>query len=212
MQTRAVDRSLLQAWLSGRSYARGVPQPVDDHGGFRVDSNTDAEIARWVFPEMAPGLADLAHALREPRHFLKLCGTEAELRSALPARWHVHAPNWFMQAGGETVGRPLPPGYRAATERTAMTVHVRLWSEQGALAASGYAGETDDAFVYDRIVTAPEHRRRGLGAAVMRLPHAARRNTGGTELLVATDEGRALYTELGWRTISPYSTASILPS
>jgi hypothetical protein len=28
------------------------------------------------------------------------------------------------------------------------------------------------------------------------------------ELLVATEEGRALYSALGWKTISPYSTAS----
>lgn len=65
-------------------------------------------------------------------------------------------------------------------------------------------------FVYDRIITDPDHRRRGLGRALMQTLHDARHNLSATELLVATEDGRTLYSALGWTTISPYSTASIV--
>ncbi|WP_242443674.1 GNAT family N-acetyltransferase [Sphingobium sp. LB126] len=91
-----------------------------------------------------------------------------------------------------------------------MVLEARIFFETGALAASGYAVETGDICIYDRIVTEPDHRRKGLGHALMRALHDARRHVGGMELLVATQDGQALYSTLGWETISPYSTASIV--
>jgi GNAT superfamily N-acetyltransferase len=88
-------------------------------------------------------------------------------------------------------------------------VEARILSPTGILAASGYAAETEQVFVYDRIVTEPGHRRKGLGHALMQALHDARRDTAKRELLVATEDGRALYSTLGWQTISPYSSASI---
>ncbi len=209
MSEPCLDPHLLQRWLSGRSVARGLPQPVPDHGGFRVDTNTDAEVRRWVFPKMGAGLKSLAHALTEPRHFLKLCGEIDELQSALPEGWRIEAPSYFMKAGDQWDARPLAEGYRTEISRTGAVVEVRIWSSAGMLAASGYAAETLDVFVYDRIVTTPEHRRKGLGQAVMTTLRAAKQRSASPELLVATEEGRALYSRLGWQTISPYSTASI---
>lgn len=206
---QSVDPSILHAWLLGRSVARGVPPPVVDRGGFRVDSHTDTEISRWVFAEMGSGLRELAHAIRDPRYFLKLCGDADELRSALPNGWQIHASNYFMQMDTEWRARPLVKGYGIEVCRNAAVVEVRIWSDAGALAASGYAGETRDAFVYDRIVTAPDHRRKGLGRAIMTALHAAKDCPATPELLVATEDGRTLYSKLGWQTISPYSTASI---
>lgn len=84
-----------------------------------------------------------------------------------------------------------------------------MFSEADALAASGYGVETDDAFVYDRIVTSEEHRRKGLGHAVMAALQKLKISPTVPELLVATEQGRALYASLGWQVISPYSTASI---
>jgi len=210
MSDEGVDPLLLNAWLSARSIARGLPAPVPEYGGYRVDTHTDAEVRRWVFPHMGPGLAELAYSLDEPRHLLKLCGEAAELRSALPDRWTLHAPSYFMQSGGEPIERPLAAGYTIETHRNGAVVEARVMSRAGALAASGTAAETQDAFIYDRIETAPDHRRKGLGKAIMTALHRARQIEGTPGLLVATQEGRALYTSLGWRTISPYSTASII--
>lgn len=210
MSDEGVDRHVLHAWLAARSIARGLPAPIADHGGYRVDTHTEAEVRRWVFPQMDAGLVELARSINEPRHFLKLCGGADELRSILPDSWQLHAPSYFMQASGKQVERSMAAGYTIETDHYGAVVEVRIRSGTGELAASGYAAETQDAFIYDRIVTAPEHRRKGLGHAVMAALHRAKQSHDSPELLVATEDGRALYTILGWRTISPYTTASIL--
>jgi hypothetical protein len=38
MKDQGVDPALLEAWLSARSIARGLPLPIPDQGGFRVDT------------------------------------------------------------------------------------------------------------------------------------------------------------------------------
>ncbi len=210
MSHRGVDPLLLKSWLSARSIARGLPQPVADYGGFRVDTHTDAEIRRWVFPQMGAGLKELARSLNEPRQFLKLCGEANELWSALPQGWELHARSYFMQASDGRAERPLADGYRTEVRRNGAVVEARIWSDTGLLAAGGYAAETQDVFIYDRIVTDPAHRRKGLGQAVMTTLRAVKQHPARPELLVATQDGEALYSTLGWRTISAYSTASIV--
>lgn len=207
-----VDPRLLYAWLSARSVARGLPSPIPEHGGFRVDTNSASEVVRWVFPKIGPGLEDLAHSINKPRHLLKLCGTAYELQAVLPAGWELHAPGYFMQATGKPTERRLIDGYRIEITQTGMVSQARIFSEEDALAANGYAAEAHGVFIYDRIVTEPEHRRKGLGHALMMALRATRRRLDSPELLVATEDGRALYSTLGWETISPYSTGSIITS
>lgn len=210
MTIQGVDPAIVEAWLSARSIVRGLPLPVADHGGFRVDTRSEAEVARWVYARAAAGLETLARAIRKPRHLLKLCGTGEALLAALPAGWTLHPPAYFMRATGEPDPRRLADGYRIEARRVGMVLEARIISETGALAASGYAAETQDVFIYDRIVTEPAHRRKGLGHLLMLTLHAARQRSGNPQLLVATEDGRALYSTLGWETISPYSTASIV--
>lgn len=201
---------LVRAWLAARSHVRGLPMPVADHGGYRIDTFSVAETARWVFPRMDAGLADLGRRITAPRHFLKLCGTDAALRAALPAYWRLHDHACFMIAGDAPPERPPPAGYRVESVRRDAVIAVRIvTADTGDLAASGYAADTGDAFVYDRIGTAPGHRRRGLGHALMAALRRGKTRGGAPELLVATADGRALYETLGWRVLSPYATASI---
>lgn len=184
--------------------------PVPEHGGFRVDTNSDAEIARWVFPKVGAGLEELARTITEPRYFLKLCGAADELRVALPRAWELDSPSYFMRAINKPPARRLPNSYAIEVKRVGAVIEARITSETGALAASGYAAEALGVYIYDRIVTEPEHRRKGLGHVLMRALHDNRQQPGNPELLVATENGRALYSTLGWETISPYSTASIV--
>jgi hypothetical protein len=142
MSNQGVDPLLLNAWLTARSIARGLPSPVPEYGGFRVDTNSDAEVVRWIFPKMGPGLEGLARSVNEFRYFLKLCGAAGELRAALPPGWKLHAPSYFMQASGKPIGRRLTEGYRIEAKRVGMVVEARILSETGALAASGDAAET----------------------------------------------------------------------
>lgn len=212
MSSPNVDPAILNAWLSARSVARGLPLPVPEYGGFRVDTKSDAEIARWVFPKIGAGLEKLARTITEPRYFVKLCGAADELRAALPVTWQLHAPGYFMRAINDIPAGSLPDKYAIAVKHAGAVIEAKIVTETGALAASGYAVEVQGVFVYDRIVTEPEHRRKGLGRVLMWTLHDARQRPSDPELLVATEDGHALYSALGWETISPYSTASLVLS
>jgi len=213
MSEMSVDPHTLHAWLSARSLARGLPAPVPDHGGFRVDTRSETETTRWVFPCVTAGLAELGRTIAAPGHLLKLCGTAADLRAALPDSWQLHPPACFMSiapsAAAGRAGRSLPAGYDLEVNHDGAVATVRINTRQGELAASGHAAEIRDAFIYDRIVTEPAHRRRGLGRIVMAALRDTKQDEGSPELLVATRDGHALYTALGWHVISPYITASI---
>lgn len=209
MQAFTVDPERLHAWLSARSIIRELPPPVPEHGGLRVDTGSEAEVVRWVFAAVGAGLVALAQTIHAPRHPLKVCAAPEALRAALPARWRLHAPSWFMTAGAAPREPPPLVGYTVESAEAGGVVAIRIRTAAGELAGSGHAVETRDAFVYDRIVTAPDHRRRGLGRVVMAALRRTKRRPGAPELLVATEDGRALYAALGWRTLSPYATASI---
>jgi len=206
----AVDAALVRDWLTARSLARGLPAPVADHGGYRVDTNSDTEIRRWVFPRVSAGLGELARGISQPGYFIKLCGTADELCAALPrAGWQIQASGYVMTGPGRADVPACPPGYEVEVERSGAVTYVKIVTAAGELAASGYGAETADAFVFDRIATAPEHRRRGLGTAVMNTLRSAKTRAATPELLVATEAGRALYQTLGWQILSPYSTGVI---
>lgn len=85
----------------------------------------------------------------------------------------------------------MPTGYAVQVELAGSVVAVRLTSRDGETVGSGYAGETPDAFVYDRIVVASGHRQRGLGRALVAALSRAKTAKATPELLVATWDGRA---------------------
>jgi GNAT superfamily N-acetyltransferase len=211
MNDMTVSAELLRAWVDGRSVARGLPASVPDRGGWRVDTNRPEEVRRWVFAEVTPGLVELGRTIDAPAHVLKLCGHPERLRAALPSNWAVEPATHFMAAPATWSERPLADGYRLEVNSDGAAYHVGVTTLNGDVAASGYGGETTGAFVYDRIATEPEHRRKGLGSAVMLALRETRRDKSTAELLVATAEGQALYASLGWRTLSPYATAYISP-
>jgi len=201
---------LIAAWLAARSVARGLPAPVADCGGYRVDVNEADEIQRWVFPAVSEELAALARSISRPAYLVKACAAPEELRAALPAGWQLRAPGYFMAGPDLPHALPVcPPSYTLETLRSGAVTEVRIWSGTGELAASGYAAETGHIFIYDRIVTAPAHQRRGLGRLLMATLRKAKQGAATPERLVATEQGRALYEALGWRTLSEFSTGSL---
>lgn len=210
MPPSRVDPNLVFAWQAAHSIARGSPPPVHDRGGFRVDTHSEKEVKRWVFPQLCDGLCAIARDITAPRHYLKLCGSDEELRSALPARWEVQPANFFMMATAAAVdAKPLPDGYRMEVERAGPVTRASVIGPQGDLAATGCAAETPDVFIYDRIETSQDHRRKGLGVAVMVALGAARKSRVSPQLLVATEHGRGLYVNLGWTVLAPFAAATI---
>jgi GNAT superfamily N-acetyltransferase len=167
-------------------------------------------MTRYVFAEVTPGLRHLGETIHAPFVSLKLCGSDALLRSLLSARWEIQGGNHLMTFDGDLgAPRPPPPGYWLEVAMDDRGVAARVLDREGELAASGYAAETPEAFVYDRIVTEPKHQRRGLGLTVMTALGARRRSGAARHVLVATPEGRALYAALGWTLRSPFVTAVI---
>jgi GNAT superfamily N-acetyltransferase len=204
------DPHIVEAWLRARSHSRGLPQPVADHGGLRVDTASVEETARYVFAAPVEGISRLGEKITEPRIFIKLCGPADLLRSLLPAHWTVR-PVTVMMTGPEEQRQtpPLPQGFSLDVTTADDRTQVRILAEDGRLAARGHAAEREGVFAYDRIMTEPDFRRIGLGTVVMTALGAARRSSSSLRILAATDAGRALYQTLGWRVYSLYSTASI---
>ena len=205
-----VDAALVRKWVTARSVARDLPPPTPDRGGLRVDTNSAAETCRWIFPAKTVGLRELADEIVSPGYLLKLCGTEGEMRGELPARWSFQERRYLMLC--ERPSYPaveLPAGYRLDFTQSGNTARARILSPAGELAASGYSAEAAGAFIFDRIETARQHRRRGLATALMARLEQACASTGAKRVLVATEDGRKLYASLGWTIVSPYTTAAI---
>jgi GNAT superfamily N-acetyltransferase len=201
--------TLATAWITARSVARGLPMPVEDHGGYRVDTGTEAEVCRWVYPAMSADIAPLLRAIKGPRHFVKLFGPPADLAAVLPTNWRIHPPNHFMIAGQPHEARALAAGYTLSLSVSGPVACASISAPDGSCAAEGFGANAAGVFIYDRIVTAPAHRRLGLATAILTALATTKTSADAPELLVATDDGRALYTQLGWTMIGPYSTASI---
>lgn len=206
---RPVDPELVAAWVRGRSIARGQSEPVPERDGWRAEIGSDTELRRYVFAGPSDALSDLAREIDHPRIFLKACIEDRALSALLTPKWRLGGPSWMMTGPATMLARTLPPGYAMAIQRDGKAIEVRIGAADGVLAASGYAAATDGAFVYDRIVTHPEHQRRGLGSVVMAALAAERRSTASVPVLVATDQGRALYLALGWQVHAPYASAFI---
>lgn len=202
-----IDPALLAGWVAARSIARGVPTPVADHGGWRIDTRSDMEYGRYIFANARPEIALLARTIARPKLFIKVCAPDAALMRLLPEGWAIQAPAWVMTSVVEPPERPLPAGYVETAEFTNGVLSSTILAPDGSLAASGHAVETAGVFGYDRIRTSPDHQRRGLGHAVMAALRRERRSTASREILVATEQGRALYTTLGWTVQSAYASA-----
>lgn len=209
LDARQVDQNWLFAWLSGRAYARGLPQPFADRGGWRAEIGLETERRRWVFAELGIDLLALANEIDDPALRLRAIATPAAMRAFLPAGWIVADASYAMGEPGRRSPDPvLSSHYRLEVQSEPRSVHAFVLHDSGELAASGHGGIADSVFVYDRIVTQPGHRRRGLGRVIM---HALGLHRGDPQLpgvLVATEAGRTLYEALGWQVLAPYASAT----
>lgn len=204
-----MDTELLGAWLSARSIARGLPLPVLDHGGWRVDTCLPDELRRHVFARPDQAISTLASTISSPHILIKLCGTGEQLLQLLPPRWQLLQNRFFMTHEGALAVPGLPAGYRLDVVTADAITEAHIRAEDGSIAASGHAVEVGGVFVFDRIATAPAHQRRGLGRAIMAALAARQASGSARRVLVATEDGLELYKSLDWCVLSPYSTAAM---
>jgi GNAT superfamily N-acetyltransferase len=207
-------RDLLAVWIRGWASARGVPAPLPQGEGWRVEVGLAQQVRRHVFAGLTPTLRELGETIREPWCFLKACATADAMRAVLPARWTVQPQAFLMRHDAPPpAARALPPGYRLAVAPDPALPHVAMASvsaPDGTHAADGRLVMVGEHAIYDRIGTGEAHRRRGLGAAVMAALHERAHELGARRgLLAATAAGHALYLTLGWRVQAPYASAVI---
>lgn len=206
---RAADRDVVSSWIEGWALSRGVAAPVKAYDGFRVDVGLPDQKARYVFAEASAGVAKVSGEIVEPNIFIKVCAPPEAVRPLLASGWGAELLGFMMTADGlQHSSTHRPDGYRYKLDLVPGGCIVTAHAEDGELAAGGRVFLAGPTAVFDQIATHPEHRRRGLGRAVMCALGAAAFRDGATKgALVATPDGRALYRTLGWRLHALVTTA-----
>ncbi|WP_246430668.1 GNAT family N-acetyltransferase [Streptomyces rectiverticillatus] len=155
-----------------------------------------------LFEAHEPAVRAAAASVSVPHTWLKVPAEPEDVRPWLPRGWVVDdEENGHLMAVDLSATEPVvPEGYSGSLETSGSVTFVRVHDAAGELAAKGQVALLGHEAVVDRVVTEETHRRRGLGAFVMRTlaDHAV---AAGASLgvLGATDEGRALYESLGWK-------------
>jgi len=203
------DPDIVAAWVAGWALSRGVAAPVPAYGGFRVDVGQPDQKARYVFAEASDRVAEASRAIAEPHIFIKVCAPPEVVAPLLTSGWAIKPLSFMMTTEAlYEADVQLPDGYRRKWEPLPGGYVATLLSEDGEIAASGRVFLVGSTAVFDQIVTSPNHRRRGLGRVVMNaLGNLALQGGATMGSLVATPDGRALYSNLGWRLHALYTTA-----
>jgi GNAT superfamily N-acetyltransferase len=208
MQAGLAD--LMAVWAKAWAISRQVTAPEPYNGGWRTEVGRPEQLRRYLFSDCdREVLAPLAASITEPFVFLKVCTDEATLRAALPEGWLVQQTGYIMVDDAPPAPAILPPGYTLALEYAAPFIRVQIRDRFGEVASSGQVILVDGIAVYDAIATEPDHRRRGLGQALMRTLGAAAADVDVTTgALSSSLMGRDLYRSLGWRQVADYITGA----
>lgn len=207
-----IDPHIVETWVKGWSLAREVSPPVKEGDGFRVDVGWPQQLVRYVFSHASKTFLHLAETIYEPWHFIKVCAPPESISNLLPTRWVIQ-PVGFMMTCIKAMPTPktsLPNGYQLKFERDQPVTVAKILSTDGEVAAIGRVVFVDDFAIYDRVEAHLDHRRLGLGSAVMKaLETISIDHNKSKGVLVATAQGKALYETLGWQQYSLYTTAVI---
>ncbi|TQF07472.1 GNAT family N-acetyltransferase [Kitasatospora acidiphila] len=201
-------------WVDGWIVSRGASDPIEQPWGWTIDMGQATHVSRHVLP--APREADVRKIVADtsaPGTWLKLFAAEGTVRPWLGPGWQFDQVACLMTVPLAPERPEVPAGYTLTRWTRGGVTRVLVRTSEGHFAARGQVAATGRSAVVDQIETAPGHRRRGLGALVMRTlqdtAHAAGATTG---VLVATPDGQALYSTLGWTTHSPMTSLWFEPS
>lgn len=195
------------AWVEGWVISRDAPQPVREPWGLRVDVGLPGHVARHIIAAPTPEtLHRLTATLTIAGTWLKLCAPAEAI--TLPPRWSVQDPEHMMTVPLTRAPTQAPPGYTLAITTRAGVTAARLLTAAGEVAARGQFAVARGTAVVDKVETAADHRRRGLGTVIMKTIAATAASKGAhTGVLVATTQGRSLYETLGWSLHTPMTAA-----
>ncbi|MEU6994707.1 GNAT family N-acetyltransferase [Streptomyces sp. NPDC046465] len=202
-----MDAELVRSWVEGWVVSRGAAPPVVEPWGFTVDVGLSGHITRHVLADAdEPLVRKITETATAPGTWLKVF-----LPPGIVAPWV--APGWRFDDDGFLMTAPLrptvaetPDGYQVRSWTRGGVTRLLVLTLDGAFAARGQVAVPGPGrtAVFDQIETSVDHRRKGLGSLVMRtLANVAAEAGSSAAVLGATDEGRALYEFLGWRTHGP---------
>lgn len=206
------DPAVVRIWVEGWALTRQVTAPVFANGGYRIEVGLPDQKRRHVFAAYSDHVRQHAETISEPFVFLKVCAPPGIVRTNLPPPWRLESPGFMMLLSGPMPGGPacLPDGYVFDHQQHVGVTIVNVLDGSGEIAATGRIGFPGELAVYDRIRTHDNHRRKGLGRALMKQLETLSHDQGVRRAaLVATPDGRALYETLGWQLHSLYTTAVI---
>ncbi|MEH1167275.1 GNAT family N-acetyltransferase [Micromonospora sp. CPCC 205539] len=181
-------------------------------GGWRLQVGVAGHRVRYVLAahDDDASLAELGRRQAAPGTWIKAAADPADLRKALPATWSMADTGHLMTVPFTASTATPPASYTTQIAVLGDVIIASVLDTAGEIAASGRLAPADQVGVIDQVETAPAHRRRGLGSAVMHtLSHHAVRLGMHTGVLVATDEGRDLYRTLGWKVRTPIAAAHV---
>jgi GNAT superfamily N-acetyltransferase len=210
------DPDIVKCWVTGWALSRRLMPPTVLAEGFYVHVGLPRQQARYVLPRFEPrSLLTLAEAINTPWTFIKVCAELKPVAEALPKPWTVQEPRLMMTAAlAHTADHPDADGvsrdYSSHLSVEGDVIGAQWRDGAGMVVASGRAAMVDFSCIFDQIAVHEHHRRRGLGRALVGLlrQEAIKRHKK-RGILVATSEGQALYSTLGWDAHSAYASAVI---
>lgn len=202
------------AWAKGWTLTRDKASPISTGYGCKVDLGLPDHLERHVVVDFdAPLVRGLADGLRLPGTWLKVCAAPEDVAPLLHEGWQIQAPEYLMKVDLSIAPAVAPEGYRLVVSHAGAVIEVEARDLDGELAARGRAAHSGGFATFDQIVTEPAHQRRGLGRVVMAaLGNYAIAQGADIGVLVATEQGRALYQTLGWTLVSPVTAAVVRQS
>jgi len=205
------SNELLLAWGCGWAASRGTSQPQPLGGGaWRIEVGLPGHRSRDLLPAWdVERLQAWAAGIERPGTWIKALVDPAELQ--LPPLWQRHATEYLMSTPLRPEAIPaLAAGYRGELVQGSDTLDYIVHAASSDIAAKARVGLSDGYAIFDQVVTDPAHRRLGLGRhAMTQLSLAAQARGADTGVLVATEDGRALYSAMGWRVDSLMTAASV---
>ncbi|MBE2999520.1 GNAT family N-acetyltransferase [Nocardiopsis sp. HNM0947] len=201
---------LAGVWAHGWALSRGVAPPTALGRAHRLEVGLPQHRVRYVVA-CGRDLASHAPAWTGPGTVVKAFLSGPETEAVLGPRWRVGEGEVLMSADLSAGCDPAPEPYRIQVQSQGATHRALALAPDGRVAAEAWAALHAGHAVFDRVVTDPEHRRRGLGRALMgALGRISAGQGAHTGVLVATEDGRALYTALGWSVVCEV-TPALLP-
>ncbi|MCC9203984.1 GNAT family N-acetyltransferase [Arthrobacter sp. zg-Y769] len=207
---RALDDDLLETWVSGWAQARGYRTR---HEGRFPAALLHDRTNDWEYFALEPSHDEFAALASSARHsptrlFTIVTTRVNEIHGAASVYGlQIRSTDEVLMTAemdGQDVEAPVLPWDNLDVESThengvgAVTV-----LDEGQPIAQGRMAVIDGYAVFDRIVTEPAYRRRGLGSYVMRaLTTMALEDDADAGLLIASLDGQELYRYLGWESLA----------